>query len=64
MIETNYQYAEGHLRILKKLEKQFEKLHEKLADLRKKLKENNSKLNEKWVEYNFNFGEDKKEAKK
>lgn len=33
-------------------------------DLRRKLKENNSKLNEKWVEYDFNFGEDKKEGRK
>ena len=38
MMETNYQYAEGHLRILKKLEKEFEKLHEKLAKLRENLK--------------------------
>ena len=33
-------------------------------DLRRKLKENNSKLNEKWVEYDFNFGEDKEKGKK
>ena len=44
MMETNYQYAEGHLRILKKLEKEFEKLHEKLAKLRKHLKTKQEEL--------------------
>jgi flagellar export protein FliJ len=44
MMETNYQYAEGHLRILKKLEKEFEKLHEKLAKLREKLKSKQEEL--------------------
>ena len=34
MVETNYQFAEEYLRILKKLQKEFEKLHEKLASLR------------------------------
>lgn len=33
-------------------------------DLRQKLKEMNCNLEEKWVEYNFNFGEDKKEGKR
>ena len=44
MMETNYQYAEGHLRILKKLEKEFEKLHEKLAKLRDNLKTKQEEL--------------------
>jgi hypothetical protein len=33
-------------------------------DLRQKLKELNRNLDEMWVEYDFNFGEDKKEGKR
>jgi hypothetical protein len=33
-------------------------------DLRVKLQEMTSNLEEKWVEYNFNFGEDKAEGKR